>query len=294
MAAVAGIFCSCTKDLENRVSELEKKLAELESRVNANAKSISDLVAAAESAVTINSVSPTADGNGYVIVFSNGNTATITNGVDGNDGKDGKDGKDGHTPQLGFSEIDGVLYWTVDGVLLKNGDSNVPVTGKDGKTPEFRIKDNVWEVSFDGQNWTPVPVSGAVTSQIVMSETDSEYVFTQGSVEIRIPKTDAFAIKVSEYSLPVEQGEEIILGYSIIGEDDTTVVLAEAENVSFSLDTEAKTITIISEVPVKNGYVLLKAVRNSDGKYSAQYINIVKDLYNAFGSLIVTDTEYNW
>ena len=72
------------------------------------------------------------------------------------------------------------------------------------------------------------------------------------------------------------------------------MVLAEAENVSFSLDTEAKTITIISEVPVKNGYVLLKAVRNSDGKYSAQYINIVKDLYNAFGSLIVTDTEYNW
>ena len=91
MAAVAGIFCSCTKDLENRVSELEKKLAELESRVNANAKSISDLVAAAESAVTINSVSPTADGNGYVIVFSNGTTATITNGVNGNDGKDGKD-----------------------------------------------------------------------------------------------------------------------------------------------------------------------------------------------------------
>ena len=294
MAAVAGIFCSCTKDLENRVSELEKKLAELESRVNANAKSISDLVAAAESAVTINSVSPTADGNGYVIVFSNGNTATITNGVDGNDGKDGKDGKDGHTPQLGFSEIDGVLYWTVDGVLLKNGDSYVPVTGADGRTPEFRINDNVWEVSFDGQNWAPVPVSDAATSQIVMSETDSEYVFTQGSVEIRIPKTDAFAIKVSEYSLPVEQGEEIILGYSIIGEDDTTVVLAEAENVSFSLDTEAKTITIISEVPVKNGYVLLKAVRNSDGKYSAQYINIVKDLYNAFGSLIVTDTEYNW
>ena len=33
---------------------------------------------------------------------------------------------------MGFSEIDGVLYWTVDGVLLKNGDSNVPVTGKDG------------------------------------------------------------------------------------------------------------------------------------------------------------------
>ena len=291
MAAVAGIFCSCTKDLEKRVSELEQKFAELESKVNANAKSIADLVAAAESAVTINSVSPTDDGNGYIIVFSNGTTATITNGVDG---ADGKDGQDGHTPQLGFEEIDGVLYWTVDGVLLKNGDSYVPVTGADGRTPEFRINDNVWEVSFDGQTWTPVPVSGQASSQIVVSETDSEYIFTQGSTEIRIPKTDAFAIKVTEYSLPVEQGEEIVLSYSIIGEDDTTVVLAEAKNVSFSIDTQAKTITIIPEVPVKDGYVLLKAVRNSDGKYSAQYINIVKDLYNTFGSLIVTDTEYNW
>ena len=72
------------------------------------------------------------------------------------------------------------------------------------------------------------------------------------------------------------------------------MVLAEAKNVSFSIDTQAKTITIIPEEPVKDGYVLLKAVRNSDGKYSAQYINIVKDLYNTFGSLIVTDTEYNW
>ena len=149
-------------------------------------------------------------------------------------------------------------------------------------------------MSFDGQTWTPVPVSGQASSQIVVSETDSEYIFTQGSTEIRIPKTDAFAIKVTEYSLPVEQGEEIVLSYSIIGEDDTTVVLAEAKNVSFSIDTQAKTITIIPEVPVKDGYVLLKAVRNSDGKYSAQYINIVKDLYNTFGSLIVTDTEYNW
>ena len=64
MAAVAGIFCPCTKDLENRVDELEKKLAELETKVNANAKSISDLAAAVESAVTINSVTPTADGKG--------------------------------------------------------------------------------------------------------------------------------------------------------------------------------------------------------------------------------------
>ena len=283
MAAVAGIFCSCTKDLENRVDELEKKLAELETKVNANAKSISDLAAAVESAVTINSVTPTADGKGYAIVFSDGTSATITNGTDGN------------SPQVGFQEIDGVLYWTVDGVLLKNGEENVRVSGADGengKTPEFRIKDNVWVVSFDGQSWTAVPVSGEATPQLTVSETESEYIFTQGSTEIRIPKTNAFAIKVSNYSLPIEKGEEVKLTYTLIGEDESTVVLAEARNVAYSIDTEAKTITLVPEST--EGYVLLKAVRNSDGKYSAQYINIVKTLYNTFGSLIITDTEYNW
>ena len=295
LAAVAGMFCSCTKDLENRVAELEKKFDELEAKVNAHVKSISDLVAAAESGVTINSVAPASDGNGYVISFSDGTTAVIVNGTNGTDGKDGADG---HTPQIGFQEIDGILYWTVDGVLLKNGEDNVPVTGadgKDGKTPEFRINDNVWEVSFDGQTWTAVPVSGVSVAPVEISETDSEYVFTQGTTEIRIPKTDAFAIKVNDYSLLVEEGSQIKLGYSLIGEDDSTVVLAEAHNANFSLDTAGKTITVIPEVPFRSGYILLKAVRNSDGKYSAQYINIVVKLsYDKFGSLIITDTEYNW
>lgn len=294
LAAVAGMFCSCTKDLENRVAELEKKFADLEAKVNANAKSISDLVAAAESGVTINSVAPASDGNGYVISFSDGTTAVIVNGTNGTDGKDGADG---HTPQIGFQEIDGILYWTVDGVLLKDGENNVPVTGaagEDGKTPEFRINDNVWEVSFDGKTWTAVPVSGASVPAVEISETDSEYVFTQGTTEIKIPKTDAFAIKVNDYSLLVEEGSQIKLGYSLIGEDDSTVVLAEAHNANFSLDTAGKTITVIPEVPFRSGYILLKAVRNSDGKYSAQYINIVLTLYDKFGSLIITDTEYNW
>ena len=295
LAAVAGMFCSCTKDLENRVAELEKKFADLEAKVNANAKSISDLVAAAESGVTINSVAPASDGNGYVISFSDGTTAVIVNGTNGTDGKDGADG---HTPQIGFQEIDGILYWTVDGVLLKDGENNVPVTGaagEDGKTPEFRINDNVWEVSFDGQTWTAVPVSGASVPAVEISETDSEYVFTQGTTEIKIPKTDAFAIKVNDYSLLVEEGSQIKLGYSLLGEDDSTVVLAEAHNANFSLDTAGKTITVIPEVPFRSGYILLKAVRNSDGKYSAQYINIVVKLsYDTFGSLVITDTEYNW
>ena len=293
LAAVAGMFCSCTKDLENRVAELEKKFADLEAKVNANAKSISDLVAAAESGVTINSVAPASDGDGYVISFSDGTTAVIVNGTNGTDGKDG------HTPQIGFQEIDGILYWTVDGVLLKDGENNVPVTGaagEDGKTPEFRINDNVWEVSFDGKTWTAVPVSGASVPAVEISETDSEYVFTQGTTEIRIPKTDAFAIKVSLYDVFVAgEGMKFRLEYELVGEDETTVVFAEAaQNLDYVLDKESKTITVIPETPVKDGYVLLKAVRNRDGKYSAQYINFVKQFYDTFGGLIVTDTEYNW
>ena len=42
-----------------------------------------------------------------------------------------------------------------------------------------------------------------------------------------------------------------------------------------------------------SGYVIVKAVRNSDGKYSAQYISIKKDSYGTFGGIIISDeNEY--
>ena len=291
VAAAAVLCCSCTKDLEDRVGNLEQKVEALEKTVNTNVSSIEQLVKASEKAVTVTKVETT--DKGYTIYFSDGTNATIANGIDG---------KDAVAPTIGFQEIDGVFYWTVNGELLKNGDKNVPVTGAngkdgvDGKTPQFKIENGAWKVSFDGETWADVPVTGTVAPTLVMTETDAAYVFTLGENVIKIAKYQEFAIKVESHTVKVEPNSVLVFSYTVIGADETTKVLIEAENVDAVLDEAAQTVTVKTGATVSSAYVLVKAVRNSDGKYSAQYINIKKESYGTFGGVIVSDdNEYpNW
>ena len=284
IAAAAVMVCSCTKDLENRVDALEEKVATLESKVNANVTSIEQLVAASAKAVTITSVVPGEDS--YTITFSDGTTAVLTNG---------KDGQPGATPVIGVVEIDGVCYWTVDGELLKYNGQNVPVKGtdgkkgEDGKTPQFKIVDGAWKVSFDGQNWETVPVSGTVAPTVTVDETDAAYVFTVGEKVITILKN--LVIKVENYDVEINPEGTYVFNYTLSGADDNTFILVEAKNFDAVLDTEAKTVTVTAPKHIENGYILLKAVRNTDSQYSAQYIVVKKSEYGIFGGVIITDSE---
>lgn len=295
MLAVASVCCACG-DLKDRVDVLEQKVSALESKVNQNVNSINALVDAAKKAVTITKVETLTDG--YKIYFSDGTISTISNGVNGTDGKDGVDGKDAVAPVIGIKEEEGVYYWTIDGEFVLNNGQKVPVTGKDGLTPQFKIQDGKWYVSFDGKTWDEVPVTGTVKPELVMTETDNEYVFTLGETVISIPKENAFMIKVASDNKQVSPGETVSFKYTITGADETTHVLVEAGGVTAELDEANSSVKVIvpTNLPEK-AYVMVKAVRNSDGKYSAQYITISKiDPYGTFGGVIVVDEdEYlNW
>ena len=256
---------------------------------------------AAKKAVTISKVETLADG--YKIYFSDGTVSSISNGLngkDGNNGKDGVDGKDAVAPVVGVKEDGGVLYWTIDGEFLLNAGNKVPVTGKDGvdgKTPKFKIQDGKWYVSFDGNAWEEVPVTGTVKPELVMSETDDEFVFTLGETVISIPKEHAFMIKVAKDVKTVFPGETVKFTYKLYGADETTHVLMECKGVEAVLDEASCTVTVTVPDALENAYIMLKAVRNSDGKYSAQYINVkLGDIYGTFGGIIISDeNEYlNW
>ena len=288
----AASFCACTGDLKDRVDTLESRVAALETKVNENASSISKLAEAAAKAVTIESVTPNEDNTSYTIKFSDGTTAVLTNG---------KDGKDAVAPVVGVKEFEGVLYWTVNGEFMTNGGAKVPVTGKDGvdgKTPKFKIQDGKWFVSFDGSVWEEVTVTGTVEPKLEMTETDTEYVFTLGETVIRITKAKAFAIKVNADSRMVVSGQLVIIGYTLIGADETTHVVAEAKGLTAEVNEAESTVTItVPKEITSNDYVIVKAVRNSDGKYSAQYISFTQgETYGTFGGLIIKDgNEYlNW
>lgn len=294
MLAVASVCCACG-DLKDRVDVLEQKVSALESKVNQNVNSINELVEAAKKAVTITKVETLTDG--YKIYFSDGTISTISNGVNGTDGKDGVDGKDAVAPVIGIKEEEGVYYWTIDGEFVLNNGQKVPVTGKDGLTPQFKIQDSKWYVSFDGNTWDAVPVTGTEKPELVMSETDDEYVFTLGETTIRIAKEHAFMIKVTSDVQKVTPGEVVSFGYTVTGADATTHVIIEANGVEAQLDEEKSLVTVtVPSVIEDNSYVMVKAIRNSDGKYSAQYITIKLNQYGTFGGVIVVDEdEYlNW
>ena len=299
LAAVS--LCACTKELESRVDALEKRVDELESKVNENASSISKLVEAAAKAVTITSVETLEDG--YKIYFSDGTVSTLTNGVDG---VNGDNGKDAVAPVVGIKEVDGVYYWTIDGEFILQDGEKVPVTGKDGKdgvdgndgvdgkTPQFKIENSVWYVSFDGENWTEVPVSGTVEPKLVMEETDDAYIFTLGETVITIAKENVFSLKVTSDTESFETGTSVIvLKYTLTGNDGTVHVTAESDDLKVVVDEYNASVYVYLDSSVINGHVLIKAVRNSDAKYSAQYVTVVNSAYGTHGGKItISDTDY--
>lgn len=307
-------FAACTGELEDRVTSLENRLDKLEALVNDNVNSIKALVEANAKAVTINSVTTT--DNGYVIKFSDGTTATITNGQDGapgqngQDGAPGQDGKDAAAPQIGVQEIDGVLYWTVNGELLKFNGENIRVTGndgqdgapgqdgqdgKDGITPQFKVEEGKWYISFDGEVWSEV--GSAVTevkSVVTVETTDEAYIFHIDDTTVSIPKTNAFSLKLDQKdSIEVKAGERIMLTYNIVGEDKTTHVAVESSNFKAELDEYTKTLFITAPAEPVDGYVLIKATRNSDGAHSAQHItfHIQDTVYGMFGGEITNGED---
>ncbi len=279
----AASLCACNGDLKDRVDTLETKVAALESKVNENVSSIAKLADAAAKAVTIASVTENDDKTSYTIKFSDGKTAVLTNG------------KDAEAPVVGMKEFEGELYWTVNGEFMTNNGAKVPVSGK---TPQFKIQDGKWYVSYDGKAWDEVPVSGTVEPKLEMTETETEYVFTLGETVIRIVKEKAFAIKVKADSRMVVSGQVVIIGYTLFGGDATTHVVAESKGLEAEVDEASSTVKItVPKTISADAYVIVKAVRNSDGKYSAQYISFTQgETYGTFGGVIVKDgNEYlNW
>jgi hypothetical protein len=88
------------------------------------------------------------DDNGNKLPVSGKDGQNGTNGKDGQDGADGKDGQDGEDGKDGADGQDGK-----DGADGKDGTDGQD--GKDGITPQLKIEDGYWFISYDnGATWT--------------------------------------------------------------------------------------------------------------------------------------------
>lgn len=363
LLAGLAVLASCKKldDLTERVNSLEEwsaaieaRLAELESRVNGHTQTLQtlvDKVSVLEGKVYVDKVTPTDEG--YTILFSDGTTATISNG------KDGAAGADGQTPVIGVvQDEEGVFYWTVNGEIVKgedgtpmrvtadapevvigddgywyidgeptgvkakgddavapvvtigqNGnwfidgvDSGLPSRGDDGKTPVFKVDSGKWYVSYDGeQTWQEVSVSGESGPEFSLTETDTTVTITYGGQQFTFSKGGSAAgqslvLKVTEYEATLAPTDTLAIKYTLTGGDKTTHVAVESNGFKATVDEVKRIVYIVAPAVLEDGYVIIKAVRNSDGAYSAQYVSITRDYYGDFGDVIVSgdDRYINW
>ena len=210
--------------LEARVARLE----ELCKQMNTNISSLQTIVTALQDNDYVTGVAPISkEGEiiGYTITFSKSSPITIYHGKDGKDGVNGTNGADGYTPVIGVKKhTDGIYYWTLDGDWLLddagnkikaqgtdgqdgiNGTNGIDGTdgqkGKDGITPQLKIENDYWYISYDnGVTWHDL---GQVAGESVMPtfrdvsyDEDFVYItFADGTeLVLEIYKTDIIDFK---------------------------------------------------------------------------------------------------
>ena len=141
------------RDHEQRIEQLEKQCRELNSNVQA-IQAILNAIQENDYVTEVMKIMENGVEVGYCLTFAKGGTVTIYHGTDG------ADGSDGSTPNIGVKKApDGAYYWISNGEWLTDDNGNmIPavVSDPDGAyvTPQFRVADGQWYVSYDnGNSW---------------------------------------------------------------------------------------------------------------------------------------------
>ena len=161
-------------DHEQRIEQLEKQCKEL----NANVMAMQAVLTALQSNDYVTEVMKVVENGvevGYSLTFAKAGTVTLYHGTDG---------ADAVAPRIGVKKAsDGSYYWTSgDDWLTTDDGSKIPATvASDGAyvTPQFRVVDGEWYVSFDnGNSWRPVEVVNEEITQFFSNvRYDDRYVY---------------------------------------------------------------------------------------------------------------------
>ena len=185
--SIALLVAACTvseyddSQIKKDIAELQQRMTDLETRVNSNIASLTEIVTALQQNDYLLSYSPYVEDrvqvgwqlnfakSGSIIVYfgkdgKDGADGTPgadgapgadgTPGKDGKDGKDGHDGADGHTPLISVrQDTDGIWYWTLDGEwLLDASGAKVKAVGIDGKDGKDGVDGKDGKDGVDGKD----------------------------------------------------------------------------------------------------------------------------------------------
>ena len=202
LLGVLFIAASCVD-----LTEINEKIANLENRLSAveqtasTVSGISAAVQALQDKVYVETVTFTDEG--CVIKFTDGRQATITNG------------KDGSTPTIGVKDVDGVLCWTVNNVVLKD-ETGAPVPAT-VKAPEFKFDNNKWWYRFGptdswkdcGEKTGPEPTVYETDEYVIISIGDEEVAIQKAALSPAIEKINVKLVPRKNLFSPVGQTSDL-------------------------------------------------------------------------------------
>lgn len=240
-------------DLDGRVQTLETLCTEL----NTNLTALSTLVQALQKGDYVVSVSPLEeDGKevGYRIIFKESGVVDLYHGQDGADGKDGEngqdgadgkdgvngsDGKDGETPVLGTKQdTDGAYYWTIDGEWVLDGEGNKIPLVTVGATPQLKIEDETWFVSYDdGATWEELGAAVSVGIKDIKEENGELVITMADGTVIAVPLGSPMKVVLGEFdATALQYGADLEIPYAIEGVEGDVVVFLLKEGAAFEAE----------------------------------------------------------
>ena len=240
-------------DLDGRVQTLETLCTEL----NTNLTALSTLVQALQKGDYVVSFSPLIeDGEevGYRIIFKENGVVDLyhgkdgADGADGEDGKDGEngkdglngaDGKDGETPVLGTKkDTDGAYYWTIDGEWVLDGEGNRIPLITPGATPQLKIEDETWFVSYDdGKTWEELGAAVSVGIKDIKEENGELVITMADGTSIAVPLGSPMKVVLGEFdATALQYGADLEIPYTIEGVEGDVVVFLLKEGSAFEAE----------------------------------------------------------
>lgn len=294
------LLASCSKEyddssLVNRVDDLENRVTKLEQlcqQMNTNISSVQSIVDAIQKNDHFSSVTPITKDNqniGYTITFASGKSITIYHGKDG---QNGENGSNGYTPKIGVKQdTDNVYYWTIDNEWLtddqgnkikaspdngSNGqdgsDGQDGANGQDGKTPQLKIENDYWYVSYDnGTSWTQLGKATGKDGVNGMNGLNGDSFFKDVNVDdkyiyftlangttLTIEKMAELALYFDTSTLnEVATNSEVRVEYTVVSESNSVQleVIATSDLTAEVVATDASN---------KSGYILIRTSKSYD------------------------------
>lgn len=250
-------------DLRDHINDVEKYLSKVEKKVNEQIETIDKLAGAS----SIKSVAKI-DG-GCCITFDDNTTSNLVSGANG------KDADDGNAPVIGVKSVAGVLCWTINGELAKDeAGNNVACQRDEFGAPKVKYEDEEWYITYDdGSHWLHID-KGEYNATVAFEETEDAYIFIVDGERIPIAKSTSFRLRLQTDKVSISSTDVIEIPYVLTGSDETVHFVFQSENYVGRVDADRQVIIITAPGSLDPGVMVVKVIRNSDGAYAAQYIEI--------------------